>query len=194
MSLIARRNNLVNLAAALAVLLLVTGFFLEPALDKPAQIHFPSFALVYAAGPEAKTPWEVVTDEDEDTHEVDIAAINESRPEVSLVIRRHSHKWNLYVTTGEPIAIEGSPDGHRAIVKYTFDGHDPERDTWNLSADDTALFFPSDPHALIQKIRAAKKFVVEYSTQRGVTKLASFDVSMFPPELKDALDAKASQK
>lgn len=172
------------------VLLLADELFVHgPLAGHAPTLNLPALAIVHADDPAVHSPWTLQTEEDEDTRETSIAAINESRPEVDLVIRKSAKTFELYVTTGEALVPAGGPDSKRAQVRYTIDSKPNPPETWVLSDDSAALLFPGDPRGLILSIRRAKRFAIEYSTKRHGSQSASFDVSMFPKELADALDA-----
>ena len=162
-------------------------------MGKLPRLAFPALTVVRADSSNP-SPWTVTTEEDEDTGDVSIAAIDECRPEVDLVIRKSDKKLELYVTTGEALEPAGGPNSKRAQVKCTIDATSNPPETWILSDDSAALLFPGDPRELIRTIRGAKRLVIEYSTKRHGLQSASFDVSMFPMELADALDAPSKKR
>jgi hypothetical protein len=89
---------------------------------------------------------------------------------------------DCYLNTGSFLETVDNMHSRRSLVKYKFDDGVIVRQEWVISDDNTALFYPGSPTAFLQKMRRAKRFLIEYSPADAVPQTASFDVSEFPAE------------
>jgi hypothetical protein len=129
----------------------------------------------------SSSPWHVSTTSNELTGEVNVTAID-GFGDRSIVIRQRGKRLDCYVTTGKFLETVDNMDSRRSLVKYKFDDGPIVRQSWTISDNNTALFFPGNPTAFLQRMRSAKRFVIEYSPADVISETASFDVSSFPPE------------
>jgi hypothetical protein len=127
------------------------------------------------------SPWNVSTSSNELTGEITVTAIN-GYGDRSIVVRQKGKKLDCYVTTGRFLETVENAESRRSLVKYRFDDGDIVRQEWVISDDNEALFFPGNPTVFLQRMRRAKRFVIEYKPADFIAETASFDVSQFPPE------------
>jgi hypothetical protein len=128
------------------------------------------------------SPWHVFKFSNELTREVNITAID-GYGDQSIVVRRIGRKLDCYVTTGKFLETTENMHSRRSLVKYKFDEGNIVRQSWIISGDNTALFFPGNPTAFLQKLGNSKRFVIEYAPTDMISETASFDVSSLPSEL-----------
>jgi hypothetical protein len=99
---------------------------------------------------------------------------------LSLTVRQEGNKLACYVTGADlPDTIDQLPLQH-SHVKCAFDEDALKPEEWILSDSSTALFYPGKASEFIQKMRQAKRFVIEYSPTGGAPQSTSFNVSFFP--------------
>jgi hypothetical protein len=128
------------------------------------------------------SPWRISSTHNDLTGQLEITAVNGWGSE-AIIIRQRGKTLDCYVTTGEFLETTDNMHTRRSLVKYKFDDGSIVRQTWILSDDNTALFYPGKPNSFLQKMRGAKRFVIEYSPSDKIPQTASFDVSSFPAEL-----------
>ena len=138
--------------------------------------------------PEPPTsPWQVSMSHNELTGEIQLTAINGIRDH-AIIVRKRGKKLDCYVTTGEFLETVDNMHSRRSMIKYKYDDGPIVSQAWIISDDNTALFYPANPKPFLQKMRNAKRFVIEYSPSEKVPQTESFDLSPFPLELADLLD------
>jgi hypothetical protein len=129
----------------------------------------------------ASSPWRVSSSTNALTGEVNITAIN-GYGDQSIVVRLRGSKLDCYVTTGKFLETADNMDSRRSLVKYRFDDGPIVRQSWTISDDNTALFFPGNATTFLRQMHSAKRFVIEYSPADVIPETASFDVTSFPSE------------
>lgn len=98
-----------------------------------------------------------------------------------MIVRLTGKKLECYVATDEFLETVDNINSRRSLVKYKFDDGPVVQQEWTLSDDNTALFYPGNPTAFIQKLRNARRFVIEYKPSDTIPQTISLDVSLFPP-------------
>lgn len=141
-----------------------------------------------AKPPAIVSPWKVSTSTNELNGVKSITATN-GFGEEAIIVRLIGKKLECYVTTGTFLETIDNLDSRRTLVKYKFDNGGIVQQSWIISDDNTALFYPGNPMAFIKNMRKAKRFVIEYSPAHLVPQTASFDVSLFPSEIPDQPEA-----
>lgn len=128
------------------------------------------------------SPWQVSSSHNQLTGETELVASNGFRDN-AIIIRKRGRKLECYVTTGEFLEAAENIDSRQSVVGYKFDNGNIVRQSWMISDDNTALFYPGDPRSFLRKISRAKRFVIEFKPSDKVPQTESFDVSSFPPEV-----------
>ncbi len=137
--------------------------------------------------PVPRSKWTIIKSRSDLTGETRVTAINDASRDVSLILRLRGRKFDCYIRTGEFLETVENMHSRSSVVKYKFDEGGIVRQAWTISDDNTALFYPGNTTAFIQKLRKAKRFVIEYSPADVIPKTASFDVSLFPSEIAYAV-------
>jgi hypothetical protein len=127
------------------------------------------------------SPWTVSASTNELTGEATVVAMNGYGDQL-LIVRRRGKTLDCYVKTGKFLETVDNMESRHMVVKYKFDDGEIVRQAWTISDDNTALFFSGNPSAFLQKMRQAKRFVIEYKPADVIPETASFDVSQFPTE------------
>jgi hypothetical protein len=92
-----------------------------------------------------------------------------------LVVRCREHKTSVYVVTGLSAQPEYGLDD-QARVRIRFDSLPVQRQIWNESTDDNALFAPA-PVALARRLAKATTFRFEFTPFGAAATTARFTVS-----------------
>jgi len=141
------------------------------------------------------SPWTVSVSNNELTGERTVKAIAGicRRCDQTIVIRLTGKKLECYLDTGKFLETVDNMESNLSVVKYKFDDGPIVRQSWSMSSDHEALFYPGNPSAFLQKMRKAKRFIIEYKPADVIPETASFDFPPFPTEFAQVLDAAVSK-
>ena len=98
-----------------------------------------------------------------------------------LIIRCEAHKTEAYVVTGVSAQPEPGQVG-KHTVRLRFDDHQPEREIWDRSADDKALF-SQRPVRFVNQVARAKTLTFEFTPLQASPAVATFSVAGFDRRL-----------
>jgi hypothetical protein len=98
-----------------------------------------------------------------------------------LIIRCEAHKTEAYVVTGVSAQPEPGQVG-KHTVRLRFDDHQQEREIWDQSADDKALFSQS-PVRFVKKVAGARTLTFEFTPFQASPAVATFSVAGFERRL-----------
>jgi hypothetical protein len=98
-----------------------------------------------------------------------------------LIIRCEAHKTEAYVVTGVSAQPEPGQIG-KHTVRLRFDDHQQEREIWDQSADDKALFSQS-PVPFVKKVARSKTLTFEFTPFQASPAVATFSVAGFDRRL-----------
>jgi len=146
----------------------------EPVVTAPAKPPTPT------------SPWTFSRSKNQLSGEETVTAVD-GYGDVGIVVRRVGKKLELYVKTGKFLETVENLHTGRSPVKYKFDDGAIVRQEWDLSENNNSLFYPGNPMAFIQKLRKAKRFVIEYQPSETIPETLSLDVSLFPHEMAGSL-------
>ena len=152
--------------------------------SSPAPTSEPVVAAP-AKPPTPTSPWIFSRSKNELSGEETVTAAD-GYSDVGIVIRK-GKKLELYVKTGKFLETLENLHTGRSLVKYKLDDGPIVRQEWYLSENNNSLFYPGNPLAFIQKLRKAKRFVMEYQPSETIPETLSLDVSLFPDEMADSL-------
>jgi hypothetical protein len=110
-----------------------------------------------------------------------------------LIIRCQEHKTEAYVVTGVAAQPELGQVG-KHTVRLRFDDHQQEREIWDQSADDKALFSQS-PVRFVKKVARSKTLTFEFTPFQASPAVATFSVAGFDrrlPALRRCADGRPS--
>jgi hypothetical protein len=139
------------------------------------------------------SPWDVDASTNEVTGQKTIVAIT-GYGEQRLYIRQRGKRLEFYFTTGEFLETVENMHTNLVPVVYKFDDASVVRQSWTMSSDHEALFYPGNPSAFLNKMRKAKRFAIEFKPADKIEQAASFNVSQFPSEFTDSLRAVRSTR
>jgi hypothetical protein len=98
-----------------------------------------------------------------------------------LIIRCQEHKTEAYVVIGVSAQPELGQVG-KHTVRLRFDDHEQEREIWDQSVDDKALFSRS-PVRFVKKVARAKTLTFEFTPFQASPAVATFSVAGFDRRL-----------
>jgi hypothetical protein len=172
------------------VLALLVACFLT-GCDQPKPPPSKAASPPGADEPEAHSPWDLSTAHNDLSGQITFTAITAAtHGDASLIVRLVGKKLECYVNTQDFLETIDNMNSRRSLVGYKFDDGRIVRQEWVISDDNKALFVPGNPTPFIQRMRKAKLFVIEYSPTDVLPKTATFDVSLFPEEIVNALKLK----
>lgn len=111
-----------------------------------------------------------------------------------MVIRQTGKKLELFINTDEFLETTDNMDSRAVGITYRIDDGKPVHQYWSLSSDNTALFYPGNPAALIEKLRSAKTFHFQYPPSGKIPEVISIDVEQFPKEIQAGSAKTATNK
>jgi hypothetical protein len=97
-----------------------------------------------------------------------------------LIIRCLEHKTEVYVVTG--VSTQPEPKVGKHTVRLRFDDDQQEREIWDQSADDRALF-SQHPIRFVNKVARAKTLTFEFTPFQAGAAVATFSVAGFDKRL-----------
>ena len=150
--------------------------------DSPHAITSPPAASL-AEVPKPATKWVVTSTKNDLTGEPEVFADNAASRRVNMVIRRRGKKLECYINTDEFFETVQNMHTRKSPVSYRFDDGAIVRQAWDISADNTALFYPGNPRPFLDKIRQSRRLVVRFEPADTIPQSATFDVSNFPVEI-----------
>jgi hypothetical protein len=98
-----------------------------------------------------------------------------------LIIRCQQHKTEVYVVTGVSTQPELGKVG-KHTVRLRFDQDQQEREIWDQSADDQALF-SQHPIRFVRKVARARTLTFEFTPFQAGPATATFSVAGFDKRL-----------
>lgn len=98
----------------------------------------------------------------------------------NIIIRQIGKRLELYITTNQFLETTDNVETRLAPVQYKLDSGKVVRQSWELSDDNTALFYPGNPKAFIAQMRNANSLAFEYSPSGKVPDTIVFDVTGLP--------------
>jgi hypothetical protein len=102
---------------------------------------------------------------------------------VTMVIRRRGRKLECYLATDQFLETSQNIETHKSPVSYRFDDGAIVRQAWEISSDNTALFYPGNPRPFLDKLRQSQRLVVQFEPADAIPQTATLDVSNFPREI-----------
>lgn len=122
--------------------------------------------------------WEFSSEENDVTKEVTQYAIAYLG---RFVVRNSKESLDCFINTHEFLETVDNLDSRKSRVRYRFDDGPVVSQTWSISEDNTALFYPGKSCAsFINKIKAAKKFYFEYQPADKIAQTISINIQGFP--------------
>lgn len=125
------------------------------------------------------SPWDVSTEKNAVTGEQKITA-NDSAGNTAIVIRQTGKRLEAYIATDEFLETIDNEDSRDVPVIYRIDSGEPIHQTWNLSADNTAVFYRGDVHAFLRRLQSAKEFDIQIPVSDKEPIVLTFDVHGLP--------------
>jgi hypothetical protein len=98
-----------------------------------------------------------------------------------LIIRCQDHQTEAYVVIGMSAQPEPGQVGKHTVL-LRFDDHQQEREFWDRSADDKALFSQS-PVRFVKKVARSKTLTFEFTPFQASPAVATFSVAGFERRL-----------
>src|ERR1035437_8714070 len=140
--------------------ILVAAVLFLAGCDSPHPITSPPGASLAEATPATK--WVVTSTKNDLTGALEVIAQNASSRRVHMVIRRRGKKLDCYINTDEFLETVQNMHTHKSPVAYRFDDGAIVRQAWDISSDNTALFYPGNPQPFLDKIRQSQRLVVQF--------------------------------
>ena len=176
-----------TVAAIFALVAAIACCFVTLDCSPTRRASVPSAEVAPAApAPEPLTTassWQFSDNKNELTGEDEMTAVT-GVGEVNLVVRRRGKKIDCYMTTNTFLETVENMDDRLSVVKYKFDDGPIVGQSWIISSNNTGLFVPGSVMPFVRKLRAAKRFVIEYQPAHTIPQTISFDVSGFPADFK----------
>jgi hypothetical protein len=98
-----------------------------------------------------------------------------------LIIRCQEHRVEAYVVTGVSAQPEQGRTG-KHTVQLRFDDHTPEREVWDQSADDMALFSRT-PIRFVARVARSRTLTFEFTPFQASPAVATFSITGFEKRL-----------
>jgi hypothetical protein len=98
-----------------------------------------------------------------------------------LIIRCEDHRIEAYVVTGVSAQPEQGRTG-KHTVQLRFDDHTPEREVWDQSADDMALFSRT-PIRFVARVARSRTLTFEFTPFQAGPAVATFSITGFDKRL-----------
>ena len=98
-----------------------------------------------------------------------------------LIIRCQEHRTEAYVVTGVTAQPELGRTG-KHTVQLRFDDQPPEREVWDRSADDKALFSRS-PIRFVNRVARSRTLTFEFTPFQASPAVATFSITGFDKRL-----------
>jgi|SRR5271168_1134968 len=131
--------------------------------------------------PEApKSYWEVGTGTNAVTGEATKTAHLMYQDKQNIIIRQRGKKLECYVNTGDFLETTENLNTRASMVQYKFDNGKVIRQTWTISDDNNALFYPGNPQQFLDQMRHASTFAFEYHPADKIPQTITFDVAGLP--------------
>jgi hypothetical protein len=134
--------------------------------------------------PEETSNWEEVSKTNSVTGEITTSASLKGHDEQDIIVRQIGHKLECYIKTGEFLETNDNLESNESTVQYKFDDGKVIKQSWGLSSDNMALFYPGNPKPFLEQMRRAKTLSFEFKPSDKVPETISFDVGGFPDTFK----------
>jgi hypothetical protein len=124
--------------------------------------------------------WKVKSESNAVTGQLTTTAYLTYQGKQNIYVRQTGKKLECYIDTDEFLETVNNLDSRNSTVQYKFDDGKVTRQTWTLSDDNNALFYPGNPKLFLAQMRHANTLAFEYRPADRIPQTITFDVTGFP--------------
>jgi hypothetical protein len=125
--------------------------------------------------------WEVNSHSNPVTGEFTRSAYLKYQGKPNIYVRQKGKTLECYINTDDFLETIDNLHSRASTVQYKFDDGKVIRQTWTISDDNKALFYPgSSCKPFLIQMQKAKSLAIEYRPADTLPKTAVFDVEGFP--------------
>ena len=169
--------KLVGLTLLVATLFVVGCESSQPTATSPIKSE-PNTAAATVTPPQSN--WQVDTATNPVTGELTTTAYLKDQGSQNIYIRQKGKKLDFYINTGDFLETMDNLDSRATAVQYRFDSGKVTRQTWTISDDNEAIFYPGNPKGFLTQMRQAKNFAIEYKPAEKIPETITLDVTGLP--------------